>query len=100
MPTSIEPITKFKEYTSFGADIDLIAEGPSFPPQPKLPARYLKVIVGSGTVAVTMAGANEASPGTDQSASLTMAAGDFEIGVFRKILATGTSGMTRIRVGW
>lgn len=90
--TSIEPCSFFREYTSFGADIDLYAEGPSatLSPKPRF-ARYIRVVAGSGTLAVQMPAGN---------ATLTLAAGDFEVGEFQKVLATGTGGMTRIRVGW
>jgi len=90
-PNSTEPLDYTKEFTSFAQDINLITEGPTVSPKPKREARLVRCVAGSGTLVVETEFGN---------CTLTLAAGDFEIIKARKIIASGTSGMTRVRVGW
>ena len=85
---SLEPIRLFREFTDFSEDIDLVALSPAHDSA----ARYIRAVTGTGTVAVVMV-----DTGADP---LTLAEGQYERGQFRKILASGTSGVSRVRVGW
>lgn len=86
----ISPPRLLKEYTDFSQDIDLVAASP----EKDSAAVFIRVITVGATpaLAVTTVAAG--------SGPLTPIAGETIPGRFRKILASGTSDVTRVRVGW
>lgn len=82
---STGPATDLIEYTSFGSAISLTAVKGE-------PARLLRAVTGDGSVSVKMAGSGNTAR------TITLNAGDFEVGQFTSIESVTT--ITRIRVGW
>lgn len=89
MSNLIDPLYDIKEYSSFGSDIDLLADSPSG----NDPARWVRVVdAGAGTKLLVIDTVKTAGR------SLTVATGQ-EINVqIRKIKSTTTA--VRVQVGW
>lgn len=86
---AIRPYRWFYDYTSFGSAIDLTSNASG--PNDGEPARYLKVVAGSGTITVKM-GISATS------ITLTVAAGEELKGYFRTV--ESVTGVTSLRAGW
>jgi hypothetical protein len=82
---SLGPATDVLEYTVFSSPINIYTVK-------NAPARKITAVTGDGSVSVKLSGSGGVAR------TLTLNAGDFEVGEFTSI--ESASGITRVRVAW
>lgn len=95
-PESISPAFDVKEFTDFSADLDLMSATHSWT---KRPARAITIVTVGAAPTLVLQMVN---PGAVTNRTLTgLTAGEkLEAIQVRKIIATGTADVTKIRVYW